>query len=101
MNDMQKNMAKAFGQWLPEYTSSKKYRAAEIVEFQKRFIRDESDGTIVVKMPDGTKGYIQAPWNFAARGEPAYGDMVLIYDDGYMSWIPRAKFDETYQLTGD
>lgn len=40
----------------------------------------------------------EVPDNFFARGTPQIGDYLVRYEDGYLSWSPKAAFESGYTL---
>jgi len=74
---------------MDRYKSHKIVEAAEIVQHGDEFV--------VVRGADGVEQTIAVPENFAARGEPSNGDYLVRYlPDGYLSWSPRAAFEDGY-----
>lgn len=45
---------------------------------------------------DGATCDVGMPNGWSARGMPAIGDYIVIYDDGYKSWSPAASFEGGY-----
>lgn len=86
----------------------KKYRSHKIVEAAKiwQIIMSGENGAlppsikapvICYENPDRTVGpYVEVEESFFARGTPAIGDYLVRYDDGYLSWSPRDKFEAGY-----
>jgi hypothetical protein len=76
---------------LPSYPH-KAVRAAPIVSFH---------GTsVVVALATGNHLTIPVPADFAGRGEPAPGDYLVAYEDGYLSHSPKTAFDGGYTPEG-
>jgi hypothetical protein len=44
---------------------------------------------------------VEVPAGFASRGAPAEGDYLVRYEDGYLSWSPKAVFETGYAPIGD
>jgi hypothetical protein len=83
-----------FGDGFARYRSHKVVEAAAIAsaEFNE-------DGSGKVALHDGTIVEVPAGFkrpNTEPRMNADGGDVLVRYDDGYLSWSPRAKFTENY-----
>lgn len=80
----------------------KRYRSHKVVEAGpiRGWGSSAEPGTLVVDLDDGGSGGIGtkviAPCSIFARGDPARGDYLVRYDDGYLSWSPKAAFEAGY-----
>lgn len=74
-------------QGLPRWQCHKVVGAAPILAIR---------GTVVVVDVDGKHVEIDTPAGFGARGVPATGDYLVVYEDGYMSHSPKATFEAGY-----
>ncbi len=54
-----------------------------------------------VRTADGRWKEIFPGEKFFARGEPALGDYFVEYEDGYVSWSPKAAFEAGYTRIAD
>ncbi len=52
--------------------------------------------TVVVEDVNGAECKVEMPDNAWARGCPAVGDYIVIYEDGYKSWSPAKAFEDGY-----
>lgn len=50
----------------------------------------------LIEFEDG--GDVLVPHEFFARGPAQPGDYVVRYDDGYLSWSPKAVFEAGYAV---
>jgi hypothetical protein len=72
-----------------------KYRSHKVVEAAPIIMH--TDGLVVVRNADGTEEHVKVPEDFGARGEPSNGDYLVRYQpDGYLSWSPKAAFEDGY-----
>lgn len=55
-----------------------------------------TDLEVTVEGADGAECEVQVPSNAFARGAPAIGDYIVIYEDGYISWSPAKAFEDGY-----
>jgi len=88
---------------LPVFVSRKRVRAARIAvrPFTKHgrpTVRDER-GRALVNVIGAGGTLVQVPLsaeaeNRLALDQPQRGDVLVIYPDGYLSWLPAAKFEE-------
>lgn len=60
--------------------------------------RAGSDAVVamMVEAIDGSSTEVCPGDAFFARGAPALGDYLVIYDDDYISWSPAKAFEEGY-----
>lgn len=81
---------------LAQWRSHKIVRAGKLMPVQ--ILADEGEGTSILSVEDvnGAMCKVIVPDNFFARGTPAPGDYIVIYDDGYKSWSPAKAFEEGY-----
>ena len=58
----------------------------------------QSRGIYEVTVTDvnGAAAKVECPMVVFARGFPAVGDYLVIYEDGYKSWSPSRAFEEGY-----
>ena len=74
---------------LASFLTTKTVRAAPIISIEVE------DGRQVARILDGhgRPAKVILPHGFTARGFPKPGDMLVVYDDDYMSWSPRETFN--------
>lgn len=86
---------------LRTYRCHKIVQAGEIKSLEQQ---EGSDGkTATVRHAVLEDGSRYGSKELFARGTPAVGDFIVIYDDGYVSWSPRKAFLDGYSpidLTG-
>ena len=82
-------------QRLPEYRSHKIVRAAAITAGPV----NEGTDTAFVELRGGITA--KMPSSVFARGTPQIGDYIVVYDDGYVSWSPKAAFEGGYSALAD
>lgn len=78
----------------------KKYRCYKVVEAapireivsRETNIRGMSHDYAILR--DGTP--VTLPVSFLRRGSPQDGDYLVRYDEGYLSWSPKAVFEAGY-----
>jgi hypothetical protein len=58
----------------------------------------EGSGVVTVEDVNGAPCKVEMPPNAWARGRPALGDYIVIYDDEYKSWSPAKVFENGYSV---
>ena len=84
---------------LPAYTSHKTVRAAQILT-----VADDLKSVVVSLLgpkEEAPTTTIEVDPKTFARGVPVAGDYLVVYQDGYVSWSPRAAFKEGYTLDNE
>lgn len=86
-----------------KYRSHKVVEAGEIIGFdwQEHIAGDWPAGvhnTVTIRATDAASAdqVIQVPRDFFARSRPQLGDYLVRYADGYLSWSPKAAFEDGY-----
>jgi len=77
----------------------RRYRSHKVVE--AGVIRELGSGRVLVSDSPhdhiDTTEWIDVPADIFARGTPSIGvDYLVRYEDGYVSWSPRAAFEAGY-----
>lgn len=54
------------------------------------------DLEVTVEGADGVECEVAVQRNAFARGIPAIGNYIVVYEDGYVSWSPAKAFEEGY-----
>ena len=52
---------------------------------------------VVVDLGNDAMLVMPVPDSFFGRGEPMIGAYFVLYGDGYVSWSPKAPFEEGYE----
>lgn len=79
---------------LPQYRSHKVVRAGV---FLGDTVEDDGRLRLIVSAGDNEIANVMAPAGIFARGAPTHGqDYIVVYEDGYVSWSPKAAFEEGY-----
>ena len=80
---------------LPQYRSHKVVRAAPMGSFE-----GIEDGKQIVRLAlsEGHSLRVGVDQAVFARRGPEPGDYLVVYDDGYISWSPKAAFEGGYTL---
>lgn len=71
----------------------RKYRCHKVVE--AGVISEVVKEAFVIYTDNGDEA-CGVPANFFARGTPQVGDYLVAYEDGYLSWSPKAVFEAGY-----
>jgi hypothetical protein len=77
-----------------------RYRCYKIVEaapIAAAEFNQDGSGKVAVRPHE----VVEVPAGFASRGAPAEGDYLVRYEDGYLSWSPKAVFETGYAPIGD
>ena len=97
---------------LATWQSHKKVRAGEITRIDAVYTKegeaptsfrvhckaaDERAGVVIIEAPYGTFARLIAETGGTTT---AIGEMLVIYASGYVTWSPKAEFDEGYTLLG-
>lgn len=79
----------------------KQYKSHKIVE--AAVISGYTGDAVYIYIYEGEKDAVKVdvPENFYARGFPASGDYLVRYSDGYLSWSPKAAFEDGYTPLDD
>jgi hypothetical protein len=78
---------------LPQYQSHKKVRASKIKAIQKENNNQQNGPAYLILEAEGFPPlFMEAQW--MQRFTPEVGQMLVVYDDGYMSISPAKPFDE-------
>lgn len=72
------------------YQCHKRVQAAPITRIE--------DEAVVVEQPNGYRNRVDVPAGFFGRGVPQPGDYLVQYEDGYLSWSPKAAFEAGYRV---
>lgn len=81
---------------LQKWRSHKVVEAGQIVSLGAAHPNGDTQHTLQVKDHYGAPMGITVPGDFFARGMPAVGDYLVVYEDGYKSWSPAAAFEAGY-----
>ena len=79
---------------LPEWRSHKIVRAAP---FLGTWSVDQANDCYWLHVGEPAAAFgVPVPRNVFARGLPAIGDYIVVYDDDYVSWSPKSVFEAGY-----
>lgn len=90
---------------LPKWQSHKVVSAAPVISVMELPPAPGSEQSDVRSLPQyavvfddlaGGQGEITIAGAVFSRGIAAPGDYLVVYDDGYTSWSPKAAFEEGY-----
>ncbi len=77
----------------------RKWKSHKIVEAEPITVVADTITYKGVTTGEGLNAYRhEVPENFFARGRPEIGDYLVRYEDGYLSWSPKAVFEDGYRL---
>lgn len=82
---------------MKKYQSHKIVEAAVIVGYDNAGTNKHTFG---VWINPGHK-WMEVPKDFFARGMPNMGDYLVRYEEGYLSWSPKAVFEAGYSEIKD
>jgi hypothetical protein len=74
----------------------KRYKCHKIVEAAP--VHYVGPDFITVSTGENSFERVNVPPDFFARGGPALDDYLVRYEDGYLSWSPKAVFEAGYTL---
>lgn len=83
---------------LANWTSHKVVKAGKLISLDTEYHAElmRSIFTATVQDASGAPTKMDCPTGMFARGIPAPGDYIVIYDDGYKSWSPAKAFEDGY-----
>jgi hypothetical protein len=84
---------------LPQYRSHKIVRAAPIVEL--RALPSLGYFNVQLEIAPGETTTKPVDASVFVRGRPEPGDYLVAYADGYVSWSPKAAFEDGYRPVAD
>ena len=72
----------------------RRYLCHKVVEAGVIADHQRAEDELQVVLDDGE--LVAVPESFFARGDPGAGDYLVRYEDGYLSWSPKAAFEAGY-----